>query len=272
MFQDVVFSVNTTRNGYDSWHVVSEDERTGMYTLRDPYTAHAKTGYAVVYKSRQELFALVNFKRVPLDPWTPASAFDVLETRPSTRRGHASIVPRSTYPQEIRETDHRKATANTEFAKLVASHGGDDDSHVVYLDTRAACTTFALLREGVSWSRLVCPQVDKEEYEVMHAKMGGDVVQYDTLGNTLRRFRDDGQDVGALFADYCCTWEGNSEICPRQDMKIAKTLVQNVLFITLSRRGVKVDYSQIQETFGTEWSVVFQLEYASVVTIGFVRR
>lgn len=256
--RDVVFSVNVSRTGYDTWHVVSEDEKTGMFTLRDPTVSHAKTGYTIVCKARSELFALVNFKRVPLDPWTPPSAFDLPDDNdgPVTRKGHRSLAPRSSYPQQVRETDQRKSNANTEFARIVASFGDDDDSRIIYLDTRAACTTFALLRAGVRWQRLVSPQMDKDEYDVMYAKMGGDVVHHEALGDTLRRFGASGQRVLALFADYCCTWEGNADVCPREDMHIARSLVSSVIFITLSRRAVRTDQEvEVGECLGGHWSL-----------------
>ena len=260
---DVVFSVNATRTGYDSWHILAEDEKTGTYTLRDPMTPHYRNGYAVVYKTRNELFHLVNFKRVPLDPWIPASAFDVsVNESPVTRRGHRSIAPRTSYPVEIRETDPDKATVNNTFAGLVRK---DDDSRVIYLDTRAACTTFALLREGVTWDRLVCPQIDKDEYTVMHSKMGG-LVKHEALKTTLEREND----IGALFADYCCTWEGNPDVRPREDMAIARSVVRDVIFLTLSRRGVMIDQARsVCECLGPSWQLVYKAEYSSVLALGF---
>jgi hypothetical protein len=57
------------------------------------------------------------------------------------------------------------------------------------------------------------------------------------------------ESVGALWADYCCTWGGNESVRPREDMELAKTRVSPTgggsLFVTVSLRGLNMDaYSQ----------------------------
>jgi hypothetical protein len=119
---------------------------------------------------------------------------------------------RGKYPAEAREDDADKLWCNTKFVEAASA---SSDGLVVFLDSPALYTTRRLIDAGISLDRMVCPQLDADEYEAMkdwpHVRAGSLRSVIDTL---------EPGSVSVIWADYCCTWGGNDQVRPRRDMQL----------------------------------------------------
>jgi len=136
------------------------------------------------------------------------------------------------FPTEARDGDVDKQRCNDDFSAAALATQG----LIVFLDSPAMFTTKYLLEKGVPLDRMVVPQFDTKEYEEMKAWLH---VQPGSLRSVLESLEE--ETIGSIWMDYCCTWEGNQYISPKEDLELLvnRSLVKEggcvVLTVTMQR-------------------------------------
>ena len=249
------------------WYVRDENAKTGTFILEacDNTKETARLWRTQLFKINRRGAI------VPLDHYTSPDAFLPQDEAPiptrTRRRTQKDVIvtPASAFPTVARLDSNDKAYVNRSFASLATSTCGT----VVFLDAPTFCTTASLLDHGVSYDRLMCIQCDDSDFALM--KQWSHVSQ-----GFLRDALTTETNISALFADYCASWTGNSTICPREDIRIASRVVSDVVFVTLSTRGITKNdrpglVREVETTMGHAWRRVFCSAYEAVICVGFQR-
>ena len=118
------------------------------------------------------------------------------------------------YNPDVKQYEPNKLGANAMVADRVSRKIG----HALILDTHAFVTRNALLCKGFKASEIFIPQMDREEY--LRMKESHKEVFEMSLNDFLQNISDDGKKFSLAWFDYFCTFGGNDECRPVNDIDL----------------------------------------------------
>jgi hypothetical protein len=270
---DEVFTMS--ESGHASWlvsNIEEENELVELYPHMD--TKMLDINYILPKKPFRDVFKITAAGRIePLDPSVPRSSFTYTAQDYSFRKKRKPDYVYSIYPSKKKTLDVDKQLCNEIFVKEATRLS---EGKYLFLDAQDLRTTKYFLNHDVPLSRLACPQKDKGEFDVMAPAKH---VTWELMGDHIRKYK--AKAIAAAWLDYCCTWSGNGDVCPRDDVSyiVSHRLVRvnGWLFITVSRRGINKeehdsDLADVQEVMGSGFSVEYRHRYRQMYFLGFQRK